>query len=71
MLGGYSTEAPQKPLITKVKSCISGAIQRASEANGKENRPRAIWLNRFWCLKINITCGLMYLLVFVFVVHKM
>jgi hypothetical protein len=25
----------------------------------------------FWCLMINITCGLMYLLVFVFVVHRM
>jgi hypothetical protein len=24
----------------------------------------------FWCLMINITCGLMCLLVFVFVVHK-
>jgi hypothetical protein len=24
----------------------------------KENGPRAIWLNRFWCLMINITCGL-------------
>jgi hypothetical protein len=37
----------------------------------KENGPRAIWLNRFWCLMINITCGLMCLLVFVFVVHMM
>jgi hypothetical protein len=38
-----------------------------------ENGPRTIWLNRFWCLMINITCGLMYLLVFVFVfvVHRM
>ena len=35
----------------------------------KENGPRAIWLKRFWCLMINITCGLMSLLVFVFVVH--
>jgi hypothetical protein len=39
----------------------------------KENGPRAIWLNRFWCLMINIICGLTCLLVFVFVfvVHKM
>jgi hypothetical protein len=37
----------------------------------KENGPRAIWLKRFWCLMINITCGLMCLLVFVFIVHKM
>jgi hypothetical protein len=40
-------------------------------ASCKENGPRAIWLNRFWCLMINITCGLMCLLVFVFVVHRM
>jgi hypothetical protein len=26
----------------------------------KENGPRAIWLNRFWCLMINTTCELMY-----------
>jgi hypothetical protein len=37
----------------------------------KENGPRAIWLKRFWCLMINITCGLMYLLMFMFVVHMM
>jgi hypothetical protein len=37
----------------------------------KENGPGAIWLNRFWCLMINITCGLMCLLVFMFVVHGM
>jgi hypothetical protein len=37
----------------------------------KENGPRTIWLNRFWCLMINITCGLMCLLVFVFLVHRM
>jgi hypothetical protein len=37
----------------------------------KENGPRAIWLNEFWCLMINTPCELMYLLVFVFVVHKM
>jgi hypothetical protein len=37
----------------------------------KENRPQVIWLNRFWCLMINITCGLLCLLVFMFVVHMM
>jgi hypothetical protein len=37
----------------------------------KENEPWAIWLNRFWCLMINITYELMCLLVFMFVVHKM
>jgi hypothetical protein len=31
----------------------------------KENGPRAIWLNRFWCLMINTTCELMYFQVFV------
>jgi hypothetical protein len=33
----------------------------------KENRPRAIWLKKFWCL----ICGLMCLLVFMIVVRKM
>jgi hypothetical protein len=37
----------------------------------KENGPRAIWLNEFWCLMINIIRELMCLLVFVFVVHRM
>jgi hypothetical protein len=37
----------------------------------KENRPRVIWLNRFWCLMINITFRLMCLLVFMFIVHIM
>jgi hypothetical protein len=37
----------------------------------KENGPWTIWLDRFWCLMINITCGLMCLLVVVFVVHRM
>jgi hypothetical protein len=40
------------------------------EEECKENGPRAIWLNRFWCLMINITCGLMSLLMFMFVVHR-
>jgi hypothetical protein len=33
---------------------------RDSKAKCKENGPRAIWLNRFWCLMINTTCELMY-----------
>jgi hypothetical protein len=37
----------------------------------KENGPQAIWLNKFWCLMINTTCGQMCLLVFMFVVHMM
>jgi hypothetical protein len=37
----------------------------------KENGPRTIWLKRFWCLMINITCGLMCLLVFMFIVQRM
>jgi hypothetical protein len=42
-----------------------------SRAQCKENGPRAISPKRFWCLMINITCGLMCLLVFVLVVHRM
>jgi hypothetical protein len=42
-----------------------------NEHDCKENGPRAIWLNRFWCLMINMTYGLMCLLVFVLIVHKM
>jgi hypothetical protein len=41
------------------------------EGKCKENGPRAIWLNRFWCLMIITACGLMCLLVFMFVVHRM
>jgi hypothetical protein len=37
----------------------------------KENGPQANWLKEFWCLMINIACGLMCLLVFMFVVHRM
>ena len=36
----------------------------------KENGPQAIWLNRFWCLMINTTCGLICLLVFIILVHR-
>jgi hypothetical protein len=37
----------------------------------KENGPWAIWLIEFWCLMINTICGLIYLLVFIIVVHRM
>jgi hypothetical protein len=37
----------------------------------KENGPQTIWLKRFWCLMINITHGLICLLVFVSIVHRM
>jgi hypothetical protein len=37
----------------------------------KENGPRSIWLKRFWCLMTNIAYGLMCLLVFMIVVHRM
>jgi hypothetical protein len=37
----------------------------------KENGPWAIWLNEFWCLIINTIRELMFLVVFVFVVHRM
>jgi hypothetical protein len=37
----------------------------------KENGPYVIWLKGFWCLMINIAYGLMSLLAFMFVVHRM
>jgi hypothetical protein len=37
----------------------------------KENGPRAFWLNKFWCLMINTICGLICLLEFIIVVHRM
>ena len=37
----------------------------------KENGPHAIRLNKFWCLMINTACGLMCLLMSMFVVHRM
>jgi hypothetical protein len=37
----------------------------------KENGLRAIWLKKIWCLMANITRGLMCLLVFMIIVHKM
>ena len=53
-------------------ACFGCVVINHQKGGGcKENGPRAIWLNRFWCLMINITCGLMCLLVFMFVVHRM
>jgi hypothetical protein len=37
----------------------------------KENGPQAFWLIEFWCLMINTTCGLISLLVFIIIVHRM
>jgi hypothetical protein len=37
----------------------------------KENGPLVIWLNEFLCLMINTICGLMCLLVFIIIVHRM
>jgi hypothetical protein len=50
-------------------SCV--VINHQKGRDCKENGPGAIWLKRFWCLMVNITCGLMSFLVFVFVVHMM
>jgi hypothetical protein len=63
----------QAPKKIKINNNCAGYYRYDSRLapSCKENGPRAIWLNRFWCLMINITCGLMYLLVFVFVVHRM
>jgi hypothetical protein len=36
-----------------------------------KNGPRPILFKWFWCLMINITCGLMCFLVFMFIVHRM
>jgi hypothetical protein len=48
------------------------AVEKGTDLKGcKENGPRAIWLNEFWCLMINTTCELMCLLVFMFIVHRM
>jgi hypothetical protein len=56
-----------------VKFACFGSVVINHQKGGdcKKNVPRAIWLNRFWCLMINTTCGLMCLLVFMFVVHRM
>jgi hypothetical protein len=37
----------------------------------KENGPQAFWLIEFWCLMINTTYGLICLLVFIIIVHRM
>jgi hypothetical protein len=57
--------------MSKATTDMQLAMDLLDKARCKENGPRAIWLNKFWCLMINITCGLMCLLVFVFVVHMM
>jgi hypothetical protein len=47
---------------------------RSTDGGGdpcKENGPRAFWLIEFWCLMINTTCGLICLLVFIIIVHRM
>jgi hypothetical protein len=50
---------------------ISGSMRYLLLCLCKKNGPRSIWLKRFWCLMINITCGLMCLIVFMFIVHRM
>jgi hypothetical protein len=46
-------------------------INHQKRGDCKENGPRAIWLKRFWCLMVNIAYGLMCLLVFMIIVHRM
>jgi hypothetical protein len=48
-----------------------GSTSRMGRQACKENGPRAIWLIEFWCLMINTTCGLICLLVFIIIVHRM
>jgi hypothetical protein len=55
----------------RLKSIISLSGDHQKGGDCKENGPRAIWLNEFWCLLINTTCELMCLLVFMFIVHRM
>jgi amino acid transporter len=56
---------------TAAASLRSGVGMAISYGQCKKNRPRAIWLIEFWCLMINAICGLIYLLVFIIVVHMM
>jgi hypothetical protein len=44
---------------------------KTTRSRCKENGPLGHLAKEFWCLMINITCGLMCLLVFMFVVHRM
>jgi hypothetical protein len=37
----------------------------------KENGPRVFWLKKFWCLMTDTICGLICLLVFIIIVHRM
>jgi hypothetical protein len=53
---------------------VSGANQPLSatmQTSCKENGPRAFWLIEFWCLMNNTIRGLICLLVFIIIVHRM
>jgi hypothetical protein len=57
--------------VLRIAGFRLGLASKLGGGSCKENGPRVIWLKRFWFLMINITCGLMCLLVFMFVVHRM
>jgi hypothetical protein len=63
--------ARSTPVLSYLMSRTEHALSKVEVRICKENGPQAIWLNKFWCLMINITCGPMCLLVFVFIVHRM
>jgi hypothetical protein len=67
---GRTTNPVPRGFATGVVSPVT-LLQNIHKQVCKENGHQAIWLNKFWCLMINITCGLICLLVFVFVVHRM
>jgi heme/copper-type cytochrome/quinol oxidase subunit 2 len=46
-------------------------INHQKKGDCKENGPQAFWLIEFWCLMINTACGLICLLVFIIIVHRM
>jgi hypothetical protein len=75
--GGSLGGTPLGVRIWSKKFIVSSRVRREPKPYKrdstccKENGPRAIWLKGFWCLMINITCGLMSLLVFIFIVHRM
>jgi Ca2+/Na+ antiporter len=56
-------------LLYLLVGCV--VINHQKGRDCKENRPWVVWLNIFWCLMINIIYGLMYLLVFMIIVHMM
>jgi hypothetical protein len=51
--------------------CLHTQVKSNHQGRCKENGPQAFWLIEFWCLMVNTTCGLICLLVFIIIVHRM